>query len=62
MGSDFQNLAHFAKHPLTGIASHIGWSPAELAAKGVGEVAMAGKPEFEGKRGKVARAFGQFVE
>src|SRR5262249_33993739 len=41
--SDFQILAHFAKRSAAGVASHVGGRAAELAAKGVGEVAVAGK-------------------
>jgi len=60
--SDYQILAHFAKRAVTGAAAHVGGRAAELAAEGVGEVAVAGKTEFEGERGEIVRALGQSVE
>ena len=60
--SDFQILAHFAKRRRLALAAHLGGRAAELAAEGVGEVAVAGEAEFEGERGKIAGAVGQAFE
>jgi hypothetical protein len=60
--SDFQVLAHFAQRWGADFAARLGGSAAELAVKGVGEVAMAGKAEIEGQRREIVRAFGQSFE
>jgi hypothetical protein len=51
--SDFQILAHFAQRKTSGISAHVGGSATELAAEGIGEVAVAGKPDVEGKCRKI---------
>jgi hypothetical protein len=51
--SDFQILAHFAKRKTSGIFAHVGGSASELAAEGIGKVAVAGKPDFEGECRKI---------
>lgn len=65
--SDFQILAHFAKRSARelhsiGDASRVGRRVAELMAKGVCEVAVTGKAEFEGERGEIVRAVGESLE
>jgi hypothetical protein len=60
--SDFQILAHFAERSATRVAAHLGWSSAELTAEGIGEVAMAGKAEFDGELSKIVRAIGESFE
>src|SRR5262249_18771933 len=59
--SGFQILAHFGQGA-AGDLAHVGGGAAELAAEGVGEVAVAGKAQVEGQRGEVAGAAGQSVE
>ena len=60
--SGFQILAHFAERSTGGLAAYLGGRTAEFAAEGVGEVAVAGKAEVEGKRGKIVRPVGQVFE
>jgi hypothetical protein len=60
--SDFQILAQFAQRPAAGAVAHGGRRAAELAAEGVGEVAVAGKAEVEGQRCQIVRAAGQSFE
>ena len=60
--SDFQILAYFAKAEPAGVTADIGGWAAELAAKGVGEVAVTGKAEVEGKPSEIVRAIGQPFE
>src|SRR5581483_1651131 len=60
--SDFQILAHFAERPAAGVAAHFGGRATELAAEGVGEMAVAGKSEFEGECSEVVGAIGQSFE
>src|SRR5262249_37447048 len=57
-----QALAAFADGPADGVAAHGGGRAAELAAEGAGEMAVAGKAEFEGERGQVGLAVGQPFE
>src|SRR5262245_34342079 len=60
--SDFQILAQFAERSAAAALAHGGGGAAELAAEGVGEVAVAGKAEVEGQRSQVVRAAGQSFE
>jgi hypothetical protein len=55
--SDFQILGHFAKRSAAGVAAHIGGRAAEFTSEGVSEVAVAGKPQFEGKCREILSAF-----
>ena len=48
--------------PIAGIAAHAGRRATELAAERIGEVAVAGKAEFEGELGEIVRAIGQSSE
>jgi hypothetical protein len=56
--SDFQILAHFAKRSAAGLTAHVGGRAAELPSEGVGEMAMAGKPQFEGEGSQIVCASG----
>jgi hypothetical protein len=60
--SDFQILAHFAEGSAAGVTAHSGGCAAELTSEGVGEVAMAGKSQFEGKCRQIACAVSQWFE
>jgi hypothetical protein len=60
--SDFQILAHFAKHSAAGVAAHVGGRKAELVAEDVCEVAVAGKAKFEGEPGEIVRSVRQLFE
>ena len=60
--SNFQILAHFAKRSATGVPAHVGGRAAELPSEGVGEVAMAGKPQFEGECSQIVCAIGKSFE
>src|SRR5262245_17261269 len=57
--SDFQILAHFAQSAAAGATPHVGRREAKFTAEGVGEMTMAGKAQFEGKRGQIIRAISQ---
>src|SRR5262245_49462558 len=52
-GSDFQILAHFANRSSDRAAARIGGRAAKFTAEGIGEVAVAGKPEFQCQRCEV---------
>jgi hypothetical protein len=56
--SNFQILAHFAKRSAAGVAAYAGGRAAELTSEGVGEVAVAGKPQFESECSQILRAIG----
>jgi hypothetical protein len=60
--SYYQILAHFAKRAAAGVTAHVGGRPAEFAVEGIGEVAVAGKAEFESERSEIVRAADQSVE
>ena len=60
--SDFQILAHFTKFSQAGVSAHIGGRTAKFVAEGVREVAVAGKPEFQGEPGEIVRSVGQPFE
>ena len=60
--SDFQILAHFAKRSAAGDAAHIGGRAAEFTSEGVSEVAVTGKPQFEGERGEIVCSIGESFE
>jgi hypothetical protein len=60
--SDFQILAHFANRSGSSIAANGGWRAAKLPAKGIGEVTVTGKPEFECQCSEIVRARGQSFE
>src|SRR5262245_45172652 len=47
---------------IAGDTARVGRRAAEFAAKGVGEVAVTGKAEFEGERGEIVRAVGKSFE
>ena len=57
--SDFQILAHFAQAALAGREPGFGRRDAEFFAKGVGEMAVAGKTEFQRQRGQIVGSIGQ---
>ena len=60
--SDYQILAQFAEFPPPSVVAHRGGRAAELAAKGIGEMAVAGKAEVEGQGGDVVGAAGQSLQ
>ena len=60
--SDFQILAHFTKFSQAGVSAHIGGCTAKFVAEGVREVAVAGKPEFQGEPSQIVRAVSQPFE